>query len=257
MLQPVSEIPILCERRAWDSDFFGMAIAAFTRTRASVTELAAAVHWAAAEKIECLYFLADADDPESIRAAEANECALVDVRVTLERPVTPGVPPGADDAGIRRARTEDIPRLMTMARVSHRNTRFHVDRRFEPQQSDELYAVWIERSVRGELADVVLVAEAGGALGGYVTISRQGEAAAIGLLAVDAACRREGHGARLLDAALEWTREQRLTPVSVVTQGSNAAAIRFYERGGFTVRSVQFWYHRWIQQPSAGVPWID
>jgi TDP-D-fucosamine acetyltransferase len=257
MLQRVSEIPILCERRTWDSDFFGVPIAQVTPTRASVTELAAALHWAAAEKIECLYFLADADQPESIRAAETNGFSLVDTRTTLEKPVIPDVPFGADDDRIRRARTEDIPRLMTMARMSHRNTRFHADRRFDPKRSDELYAVWIERSVRGALADIVLVAEDAATLRGYVTVSRQGDAASIGLLAVDAAYRGEGYGGRLLDAALGWTHEQGLASISVVTQGGNAAAVRLYERGGFTVRSVQFWYHRWIQESSVGVPWID
>ncbi|HEY6323560.1 MAG TPA: GNAT family N-acetyltransferase [Thermoanaerobaculia bacterium] len=47
--------------------------------------LAAIERWAARERIECLYFLADSGDPETARLAEESGFRLVDLRVTLER----------------------------------------------------------------------------------------------------------------------------------------------------------------------------
>ena len=33
--------------------------------------------------------------------------------------------------------------------------------------------------------------------------------------------------------------------LEVVTQGSNARALRAYERAGFTTQQVAYWYHAW------------
>jgi dTDP-4-amino-4,6-dideoxy-D-galactose acyltransferase len=258
------------EPRPWDSDFFGTRIARVTAPRVTGAGLSHIVRDATAASIQCLYLLSDADDDETVRAAEGSGFSLVDVRLTLEcairgrsGPDIPGTPKGAPyaviDEGapsaatdadglsvVRAARVDDLPALMALARVSHRNTRFHRDRHFDPARSDELYAVWIERSVRGELADVVWVVDVDSGARGYLTMSRDAASATIGLVAVDEAYRGRGYGDQLLRTALQWAADQNLPRVSVVTQGHSAAAVRFYERAGFITRRVEFWYHGWL-----------
>ena len=235
------------EARAWDSAFFGARIAQLTARRATAEALAAAVKRARQETIDCLYFLADADDAETVRAAEANGFALVDVRLTLDCSIdrlSPDLPP-ADL--IRPARCDDLPQLMDVARVSHRSTRFHADTRFDPARSDELYAQWIERSIAGELADAVWVVDIDDAPRGYITASRGVTAASIGLIAVAPEYRGRGYGDRLLRTMLQWSAHEGLGRVTVVTQGRSAPSVRFYERAGFTSSTVEFWYHRWLR----------
>lgn len=234
------------EVRPWDSGFFGRRLAQVTGHQATAPDLEAAIEQARAASVECLYFLADAADRDTVRAAEATGFSLVDVRLTLERIVANGGAASTPDAAIRPARLEDLPLLSALARTSHRNTRFHIDPHFDPQRSDEMYVVWIERSVRGELADAVFVADADGAARGYITVSGGDAASSIGLVAVEAAYRGRGLGDRLLRAAVQWTAARGLGRVSVVTQGRSAPSIRFYERAGFTTSLVQFWYHRWL-----------
>ena len=234
-----------CEPLAWDSAFFGVAIARVTPTRATTDDLAAAVEWARQDSVKCLYFLADANDDESVRAAEENGFSLVDVRVTLERSVLPVAASEDGGAGVRLATTADLPRLTSIARVSHRNTRFHRDKHFDARRADEMYAVWIERAVRGELAHAVWVVDEGDGPRGYLALSRDGTCSSIGLVAVEPSRRRLGYGERLLKTALGWTATRELTRISVVTQGHEASAVRFYERSGFTAQRIQFWYHRW------------
>ena len=243
-----SSTPDACTRLAWDSEFFGVSIARVLRTRVTTDELAAARRWAREASIDCLYLLAEAEDDETVRAAEQNGFSLVDVRVTLDRAVAAA---GAfDDAaiGARRATPEDLPRLTAIARVSHRNTRFHRDPRFDPTRADELYAVWIERAVRGEQAGPVWVVDGAAGASGYLTLSRDADHASIGLVAMDASARGQGGGGRLLEAALHWSAEQGVSRLSVVTQGHQAASMRFYERRGFATRLVQFWYHFWTDR---------
>jgi dTDP-4-amino-4,6-dideoxy-D-galactose acyltransferase len=247
---------------AWDSSFFGVAIARITPDRQTAADLAVAVRTAEQSSIDCLYLLAESDDAETVGAAEANGFRLVDVRLTLEcvmgadgrgasreRDALAGGTASSPDAArvVRPARLEDLPQLTSLARASHRNTRFYQDTRFDPARSDELYARWIERSVRGELADAVWVVDVDDAPRGYLTIGARDDAATIGLVAVDAACRGRGYGEELLRTALRWTADRGMPRVSVVTQGRSAGAVRFYERAGFTASRIQLWYHRWRQ----------
>jgi dTDP-4-amino-4,6-dideoxy-D-galactose acyltransferase len=142
--------------------------------------------------------------------------------------------------------------LATLARTSHRNTRFYADPHFNRERCDDLYALWLERSVSGELADAVWVPDVDGAPAGYVTVRQTSVATAqAGLIAIDPARRGAGHGAGLVAAAKQWCAARDIPRLNVVTQGRNAAAIRFYERAGFAAESVGFWYHRW-SSPTSG-----
>jgi ribosomal protein S18 acetylase RimI-like enzyme len=271
-------------RRPWDSEFFGVAIGQVSTGTASAGDLTAVVEQARLDAVQCLYLLVDAGEPDSIAAAERAGFALTDVRLTLGRDLraggesgtgtaartaartaagaAAGIPAGtaAGTAGtparIRLARTDDILPLKALARVSHRNTRFHRDTRFDPARSDEMYAVWIERSIAGELADAVWVVDVDDAPRGYMTIAA-GESggggvgngvAVIGLVAVADEYRGRGYGERLMDAALEWSAARGLARASVVTQGTNPASVRFYERAGFTVSRVELWFHCWTRE---------
>jgi ribosomal protein S18 acetylase RimI-like enzyme len=61
--------------------------------------------WAARERVECLYFLADLGDPDTPPLAAASGFRLVDVRITLERRANDGLRPAfAASAAIEAAR---------------------------------------------------------------------------------------------------------------------------------------------------------
>jgi len=234
-----------CEVLEWDSAFFGVRIGRVRGDRLTDTSAAAVIEWARREAIECLYFLAAAEDDETLRAAGRHGFSLTDIRLELAATIVPGqldaMPPN-----IRPAQAADRAPLVALARTSHRNTRFHADPRFDPERADDLYAEWLERSLTGELADVVLVPEAIAGAAGYLTVRRTSEQSAhVGLVAVDPAQRGTGLGAALLAAAKHWCAARGIARLTVVTQGRNARAIRFYERGGFAAASVGIWYHRW------------
>ena len=267
--------------RDWDSTFFGASIAQVAASRLAPARLARIVADADAAGIDCLYFLADATDPETVRAAEQSGFSLVDVRLTLACGLAPdgqdagaagsrdrgaagesqqsvaadSDPAAGDRARIRVASPADRPALTALARTSHRNTRFYRDLRFDRDRCDDLYATWIERSVAGELADVVWVVDVDGAALGYLTLTTEprgavdgssgGRSSTIGLVAVDPACRGRGYGDALLREACAWTRRRGIPRAVVVTQGNNAGAARFYQRAGFVTSRVELWYHRW------------
>ena len=126
------------------------------------------------------------------------------MRVTLARPAESGR--GDVRGHVRRAVGGDIPALRDIASSAHRDTRFHADDRFDAARSDELYATWIENSVRG-YANQVLVAECDNAPVGYLTLHVDepdaGRTARIGLFAVHDRYRNQGIGRDLLRSAAQ------------------------------------------------------
>jgi dTDP-4-amino-4,6-dideoxy-D-galactose acyltransferase len=232
-----------CELLEWDSAFFGVSIARARSDRLDAGAAGALVDWCQMHGVDCLYFLA-ADDNQTHRLLRDNGFKAVDERVTLRRVVGAGATTASD---VRLARAADVPALREIAAVSHRDSRFYGDARFDRDRCDDLYRTWIERSCSG-WADAVLVADREGVPAGYLTIHQRspGEAA-IGLLAVSLGQQRQGVGRELIGGALEWANRRGIERMSVVTQGRNEASLAFYRSAGFTVTASATWYHRWFR----------
>lgn len=238
----------VCERLAWDSEFFGIGIGRLRTTKLSPAIIEATDRWCAANAIDCLYFLAEASDAPSIRCAEGSGFALVDIRLTLTRRIplleeAAGVPQGST---IRSVQPTDLDLLRAIARDSYRDSRFYFDGHFPVETCDRLYETWLEKSCR-DSAGVVLVAEWQGHPAGYVTCEKVDVTTGqIGLLGVDSSAQGVGLGRALVGAAISWFRSQAFNRAQVVTQGRNVRAQAVYQQCGFLSQSVQLWYHRWF-----------
>jgi dTDP-4-amino-4,6-dideoxy-D-galactose acyltransferase len=237
-----------CRFLAWDSEFFGLRIARCERSPRDAGELARVVTWCREQSIECVYALTPADDLAGVRVLEHGEFRLVDVRMTYEARIE------RDDASsmrfsrreIRVARESDVSALRAIASESHTDSRFYADGRFDRARCAELYATWIEKSVRG-WADVVLVAEHRANVAGYITChARDSGRGEIGLVGVASPAQGQGLGRALVESALRWFAEHGVERASVVTQARNVAAQRLYQSSGFRTSAVELWHHRWF-----------
>lgn len=238
-----------CERLGWDSEFFSIEIGRVRTNRLSPAILEATDDWCAANAIDCLYFLAEANDAATIRYAEDFGFELVDIRVTLARRILAEedavVPPGPT---VRQCRPTDLAPLRVVARNSYRDSRFYFDGRFPEAKCDSLYETWLEKSC-SDPAGVVLVAEWEGNPAGFVTCDKvDASTGQIGLLGVSSSAQGLGLGKALMSAAVDWFRRQGFDRAQVVTQGRNVRAQQLYQRSGFFTQSVQLWYHRWFYQ---------
>jgi dTDP-4-amino-4,6-dideoxy-D-galactose acyltransferase len=237
--------PPPCRRLDWDSEFFGLRIGRVTTPRLTAAELDRVREWAARHAVDCLFWLGDLGDPESLRTAQAGGFRLTDVRLELSRELDErSAPPGADAADVRPFRADDLPRLREIARTSHTDSRFYQDGRFPRERCDALYERWLEGSCAGGAE--VLVAEHEGRPAGYLTCELAGrDAGRIGLVAVAAQARGKGLGRGLVEAGLRRFAAHGCARVAVATQARNASAVRSYERAGFLLRSARPWYHWW------------
>jgi ribosomal protein S18 acetylase RimI-like enzyme len=248
----------LCRFLEWDSAFFERRIAALNVPRLTADLVRDALAWCDAEAIDCLYFLADSDDPATATLAYEAGFQFVDARVTLDIKLPP--PPSPTQAGrggesfgvftLRPYLPDDLPALKAIARVSYTDSRFYFDPHFPREKCDLLYERWIEKSCAGG-AEQVIVAEGDQQAVGYITCHLKGDTGEIGLLGVSETARGGGIGVALIRASLAWFAEQNVSTVQVVTQARNVGAQRAYQRAGFLTRSVQVWYHRWFEKASS------
>jgi dTDP-4-amino-4,6-dideoxy-D-galactose acyltransferase len=244
-----------CRVLDWDSAFFARRIARLDASRLTPELAEDALAWSKTHAVECLYFLADSDDPDTVRVAEDHGFRQVDLRVTLQArldsqgltPASHTKPAALAPCLTRSFAPADLPALRALARVSHRDSRFYADPNFPTSRCDDLYETWIEKSCQEGYADAVLVGEQGGVAVGYVSCHRgERDTGQIGLFAVDVAHRGRGVGGALVTAALDWFAARSARVVTVVTQGRNVGAQRLYQRGGFATHAVQLWYHKWL-----------
>lgn len=230
----------------WDSDFFGFPIARLQSPHLNPDIISQCEDWCRERNIRCLYYLANADDRESVILAEDHHFRLVDIRLTFQRNFSeqdifdPGTIP------IRSATRPDIESLKAIAKDSYTDTRFYCDANFPRHLCGLLYETWIEKSVLGD-AQLVVVSETDLQVSGYVTCHLNTDLVGqIGLVGVTSNARGCGVAGALLQAGLDWYTRQGVKTVKVITQGRNIAAQRLYQRFGFLSQCVQLWYHRWF-----------
>jgi dTDP-4-amino-4,6-dideoxy-D-galactose acyltransferase len=235
----------VCTYLDWDSQFFGKRIARLNHSRLNQSNISLVLSWCAHQRIDCLYFLCDVDDPETCRVAVQNKFTEVDVRVTLAQTISEQGEHPAMDPSIRMAQDFDRPALIRLAGKLHHDTRFYFDQRFERSSCDLLYEKWIEKSL-ADPAQTVFVPEIDGEPAGYIACAPRGRDAQIGLLGVGEANAGTGLGKKLVRHFLSWAARQGVSRATVVTQARNTAAQGLYRRCEFLPVSFQRWYHCWL-----------
>jgi ribosomal protein S18 acetylase RimI-like enzyme len=189
----------------------------------------AADRWAREQKLDCLYTLLPLSQIGLIHPAVEDGFKITDVRV--EFAITP-----YDAPLLRRVRSEDKKALREIARTAFRRTRFHNDRRFDPDRVNALYENWLLTS-EGE----VLVADSESGPAGFAVVG----ATNLELIAVAERERGEGYGDALTRSAIGIAHQHRRKDFRVVTQSGNLAAQRTFKAAGFKFADTSIWLHKW------------
>lgn len=235
------------ERLAWDSDFFGFAVARVACAQADEASLDAALAACRTQRIRCAYLLLDAADAAASERAQERGFVVRDLRLELEQALgtghAPDAPAGAVAIGPARAGQRDA--LERIAREAFAQSRFFADPGFPRERCRELYAAFLRRGLDGAPERLTLASEDAG---GFVAchLDRERGVGTIELIAVAEDVRGGGVGRALVDAALATFADAGLARAEVVTQGANVASQRLYQHAGFRTSSARLWLHRWF-----------
>ncbi len=244
-------------RLDWECSHFGYCVAQLANPDLTDAELAASLRLACREGVRLLVWptVGGREVPRALLDEFAG--TLVDRKATFCRQLVPVIAEDPPDSGVkspvvRYTATTVSMALAELAISAGVYSRFHVDRHFTDERFEAMYRRWIERSVTGEMADIVLVVPrdhrdgaVGQGLGGMITLSESGGVASIGLVAVATAVRGTGIGSALMHAAHRWMQHRGASEAQVVTQLANLPACRLYERSGYRLSRVQHYYHFW------------
>lgn len=240
-----------CQFLEWDTDFFDRRIARVNGHQLDERLLESIYAWCENQAIECLYFLADSDDPITIRLAEGHNFSLVEIRLNMERSLkdwNPAARPrGSKDIHVRPTQPGDIPLLLEIARTSYVDSRFYFDACFPEDKWQSYYQTWVRKSCEGG-ADLALTAELNGEVVGYITgnVDKEGKEGIYELTGVKESARRAGVGQELFRSGLDWYVQKGVEYIWLATQGRNVSTQRMVQRDGFITRSCQIYYHKWF-----------
>ena len=240
-----------CQFLSWDSDFFGLRIGKITEGTLSPSVIDAILAWSSANKIDCLYYIADSDDIQSIRLAEENGFRNVEIRISYELSLDGWDPDTRKirnpDVHLRIARSDDMQILIDMSTDSFVNSRWYFDPDFPKDKTRAYYPIWIKNSVNG-FADFVLVAELKGQVLGYISGNRgkDGLEGTLEIMAVRPEARGLGIGHELFSGGLDWHVRNGTKNIVTNTQGRNITTNRMLIRLGLIIKDVQIYYHKWF-----------
>jgi len=170
------------------------------------------------------------------------------------------IPKFEDQCTLRLAKSEDENALIGVAKISFSKTRisddrFHADPDLSQEKSDALYVEWIRNSIRGEIADAIIVAEMGGKPVGFTTIENFRvktdqvgvNIGALILSAVIPEARGRGVYTSMIRKGLEYLKPM-VDIAELGTQITNFPVQKAWSTLGFKLTSGAYAFHRTLQK---------
>ena len=235
------------EHLEWDSSFLGCKVAKVTDPTLSADDIEHILKELKRDNYALVYWPSDTElDAASVERLSGQ---LVDKKTVFEQCLE-----NINDSEKSSPYGEivsfsvgmDAEAVKKLAVESGALSRFAVDVRYPHEKFVELYRIWAEKSLTKELAREVLVAVEDEQIVGMITLDGDIPTGTIGLVAVNAQMRGQKFGFSLVQNALRWFKDNGYRSCKVVTQADNLAACKLYQKCGFEVAQVSFFYHFWL-----------
>jgi len=227
----------MIKKLAWDTEFFEKKIGALIFDEISENDLAKDLKEARDDNYKYIVCKLKSPSTSIINMLEKYKFYLSDVGINWKIKVDKYLSinkkqVSSSHAEPREAVLNDIPGLQEMIRPMFPNSRFYSDPFFSHKEADDLHKIWIENSVLGKAADIVLHVPKKG----FVTCKKKehgiGE---IILIGVKDRYRGNNLGKTLMDFSVNWFSNNGIKTIEIKTQLKNAVAINFYSQLGFSI----------------------
>ena len=227
----------------WDSNFLGFRVGSISQLNTEILEHE--LGNAKLEKYKLIYLFAEADCFLSEDFLQKYNGKLVDRKVLYVHELSDQAIANHDQTNLYTS-PEVSDDLLRFAYESGKYSRFKLDKNFTPEVFTNMYKLWIENSVNGQMADRIYVVEQDNKITAMLTLKEKSEALHIGLIATAIESQGKGYGKQLINRTKQTAIEFGLKYIEVPTQYDNKQACRFYEACGFRVKSIINIYHFWL-----------
>lgn len=229
--------------KEWESNHFGFTIADLSTTidEYDKSKIESIIN---SYKIDLLQINVGLADIALIQMLESDGFIFADIRCeySVKTINIPGNP-----AEINIASSDDINQLIAISKNSIKYSRYF-NKFFNKENADCFYQIWIEKSVSAQFDDICLINREDDIINGFITLKKINNTGKIGLIAVSTQYQNIGVGSKLLTQGLTWLQKNNLDELSVVTQGVNITAQRFYQKNGFRLNSISCWLYKQFTQ---------
>ena len=184
--------------------------------------------------------------PLSVEAIERKTGYFVghcEERVVFERCVESAIDIDGHIA-LNKWQVEDVSHIYQLGLASGEYSRFALDSKFPRGSFEKLYDLWVDKSLRKELADDVFLFKKDN-VKGLLTVKYVDEMAKVGLVAVSKDSRGLGIGGKLLNGLESRAFQLNKHKIIIPTQRINKNACRFYANSGYKELKSSFIYHCW------------
>mgnify|MGYP003624911185 CR=1 FL=1 len=138
---------------------------------------------------------------------------------------------------------DSIDELKTIVNGLYGYSRFR-DPWFTLLERENFYKLWIENAVLSKFDDCCLILKNGSFITGFVTLRIRNNKGIIGLIGVKSAYQEQGIGRKLLQLVDEYCANNGVKKVIVSTQASNVGAVKLYNKNGFSLSNISYWFYK-------------
>ena len=227
----------------WDSDFFKFNVGKITGSIVAIQDLEIIENLIENNNSRLTYFSSLEEIPSFVFKSQRFDISLVDKKTTFTKKINPNldIDPSISivDTNISREK------LIELSIQSGIYSRFKIDKRIGKNKFEEMYSLWMINSLNKKIAKEVLIYIEENALAGFVTLREKNNRADIGIIAVDNSFRGKGIGKKMMTSAEKWFSNLGYKTIQVLTQGNNIPACKLYESCGYSIESVEYFYHIW------------
>ena len=230
----------------WDTGFFGFKVARLSEAVQNSHNLDQILDSAKQDDISLIYGFFDPEEDLINGKAKDLGGLLVDEKITFAREIKEPFGPKGLVPIVSYLNQPPSETLHALSIQSGEYSRYRVDPNISEKKFEELYRIWMQKSLSGTIANEVFVAEDQGAPVGMITLKHQKQTGEIKLIGVDYRSRGRHIGWDLVQHSIKWCLKRRCNTIEVVTQKANLTACRFYKKCGFHEKHTVNVYHFWI-----------
>ena len=221
------------QKLTWDSIFFGYKIGKIKiKSTLNIKQLLEAIEKSSYDMVQVF---------SNQSFGDTFKYKPIDVKLTYSKKVATAT---TNNPFIKFVNKDVDGTLVKLAKDAGIYSRYKTDKNLQVK-FEEMYEIWMNKSLKRELAAEVLAYKYKNKINGMVTINKKLKKAEIGLIAVDNKAQSKGIGTQLLQSVENWALKQNLENICVATQEENYNACQFYKKNNYKISDKTYIYHIW------------